>query len=80
MSNLFTKYTFLFVITVSIVLVISSCKNRKKTLKPEPVVAAEDTVGGKCRLDYKNAKALSRYVKENEFRFDWVSAKANVES
>lgn len=81
MINLFTKYIFLFVTTISILLGISSCKNRKKTLKTEPsVVAVEDTLGGKCRLDYKNAKALSRYVRENEFKFDWVSAKANVES
>lgn len=81
MINLLVKYTLLFITTLSILLGISSCKNRKKTLKTEPsVVATEDTLGGKCRLDYKNAKALSRYVKENEFKFDWVSAKANVES
>jgi hypothetical protein len=49
----------------------------KKT--EDVVVVPEDTLG-RCRLDYKNAKALSRYVKENEFKFDWVSAKANVES
>lgn len=81
MINLLVKYTFLFITTLSILLGMSSCKNRKKTIKTEPsVVAAEDTLGGKCRLDYKNAKSLSRYVKENEFKFDWVSAKANVES
>lgn len=81
MINLLVKYIFVVITTLSILLGISSCKNRKKTLKTEPsVVTAEDTLGGKCRLDYKSAKALSRYVKESEFKFDWVTAKANVES
>ena len=59
-----------------------SCKNKKKMQKTEQiaVVPSEDTLGGKCRLDYKTARALSRYVKENEFKFNGVNAKANVES
>jgi hypothetical protein len=57
-----------------------SCKNKKKLKKAEEVVVAPEDTLGKCRLDYKNAKALSRYIKENEFKFEWVSAKANVES
>ncbi|HOZ86554.1 MAG TPA: DUF4292 domain-containing protein [Bacteroidia bacterium] len=63
--------------------VMVSCKHRKKIQKPENVVTvppSEDTTNSKCRLDYKTARALSRYVKENEFKFTWVNAKANVES
>ena len=58
-----------------------SCKHKQKTLKTEqPSQAAVDSLAGRCRLDYKNAKALSRYMKENEFKFTWVNAKANVQS
>jgi len=62
--------------------VFLSCKHKKKILKPENAVttAPEDTINNRCRLDYKTARALSRYVKENEFKFTWVTAKANVES
>ncbi len=58
-----------------------ACKQKKKLQKTEtPVVLAEDTLNYKCKLDYKSAKTLSRHLKENEFEFDWVYAKANVES
>jgi len=59
-----------------------SCKNRKKLRKTENVVVVpfEDTINNKCKLDFKTAKALSKYAKENEFKFAWVNAKANVES
>lgn len=58
-----------------------SCKNKKKTIKTEaPVVVTEDTLNNRCRLDYKSARTLSKNVKENEFNFDWIYAKANVES
>ncbi len=62
--------------------VMFSCKHKKKMLKPENVVntATDDTTNNRCRLDYKTARALSRHVKENEFQFTWVNAKANVES
>ncbi|MBA3662849.1 MAG: DUF4292 domain-containing protein [Bacteroidetes bacterium] len=39
-----------------------------------------DTLSGRCRLDYKNSKALTKYIHENEFNFTWIAAKANVES
>lgn len=66
-----------------VLLLVSSCKSRQKgqpTAPTPPLVSAEDTAAGKCRLDFKTAKALSRYARENEFRFDWLSAKAEVES
>lgn len=56
-----------------------SCKH-KKDIQKTPSNVVEDTTIAKCKLDYKNAKTLSRHVKENEFQFDWIMAKANVES
>lgn len=71
-----------FFFTLLLLFSLESCKHKKKMQKTDlvPVVALEDTLGGKCRLDFKTAKALSRYVRENEFKFNWVYAKANVES
>ncbi|MGZ3919630.1 MAG: DUF4292 domain-containing protein [Bacteroidia bacterium] len=51
-------------------------KTEEAVLNPVGV----DTLTGRCRLDYKNSKALTKYIKENEFNYTWVSAKANVES
>ncbi len=59
-------------------------KHKKVTQStPTPIVepiATEDTTNLKCRLDYKNSKALIKYLKENELKFEWISAKANVET
>lgn len=69
------------VLLLSLLLAVSACKPKKSMQKTETQAAAvQDTLSGKCRLDYKNARSLSRYVRENEFKFDWVSAKANVEA
>jgi hypothetical protein len=73
------KYLLLIVALFSLV---TACKTKKKMQKyDQPVVKApEDTVAGHCRLDFKNARALSRYMKESELKFKWLFAKANVES
>lgn len=78
-SSSFPGYFFciLFVLAVSY-----SCRHKKKLQNVDaPVLTtnAEDSLN-KCRLDFKTARALSRYVKENEFQFSWLYAKANVES
>ena len=57
-----------------------SCKHKKKIQKTQPDTVISDTLTGRCRLDFKNSKTLSRNVKENEFNFIWVTAKANVET
>lgn len=60
-----------------------SCKHKKKIQKTESKQVAlivQDSLTDKCRLDYKSARTLSKHVKENEFQFKWVTAKANVES
>jgi Domain of unknown function (DUF4292) len=58
----------------------ASCKHKKKIQKTQTEVVITDTLVGRCKLDFKNSKALSKYVKENEFDFVWVTAKANVET
>lgn len=76
----FTKYSLsCFFLS----LLLMACHHKKKLQKTENLpasVSAEDTLNGKCKLDYKTSKALSRHVKEGEFKFNWVYAKANVES
>lgn len=77
-SNIKTISLLLFVLALA-----PACKHKKKMQKQEnqglnPV--NPDTLTGRCRLDYKNSKALTKYIKENEFNYDWISAKANVES
>ncbi len=76
-------YSVFFVLTFLVSPFFISCKHKKKIKKTEntPVTQmVEDTLAGKCRLDYKSARTLSRHVKESEFQFKWVTAKANVES
>ena len=57
-----------------------SCKQKKKVQRTQGEPIVTDTLTGRCRLDFKSAKTLSRHVKENEFNFTWVTAKANVET
>lgn len=80
MIRLVTKYHVLLLCII--VLFSTGCKHKKKIQKsePPPVTILEDTLGNRCRLDYKSARTLSRHVKESEFKFDWVNAKANVET
>jgi len=73
------RYSFLLLLPLIFLPALSSCKHKKKIQKTEDVVVS-DTLTGKCKLDFKNSKALAKYVKENEFSFKWVMAKANVET
>lgn len=61
---------------------LESCKSKRKARKKhiEPVVAIVDTTNERCRLDYKSSKTLIKHIHESEFDYDWVYAKANVES
>jgi len=74
-------FVFLFVFLFG-TLVFSSCKSKKKLQTQAPVaeLPTTDTVNSRCKLDYKSAKTLSKHVKESEFKFEWLSAKANVET
>jgi hypothetical protein len=72
------------ILVVLLLLSLTYCKHKKVTqTTPTTIVESkpiEDTTNSKCRLDYKNSKALIKYLKENELKFDWISAKANVET
>jgi len=54
-----------------------SCKS-KKHAQQTAVISVEDTLG-RCRLSFKTAKTLSRHIKENELKYEWIYAKADVE-
>lgn len=66
-----------------IVLIISfvgfnvSCKSKKKLKQKETVVVNADTLG-KCRIDFKNSKSLTKHIRENELKYDWLMLKSNV--
>jgi hypothetical protein len=60
--------------------VVISCKQRKHVQKTVTETVIADTLSGRCRLDFKSSKTLSNNIKENEFGFTWVNAKANVET
>jgi hypothetical protein len=59
---------------------VSGCKSKRKLKKENQVASSVDTTGDRCKLDFKNAKALTKYIKENELTYTWMYAKANVES
>lgn len=66
----------LLIVTISVF--FTDCK-RKKELEKTPV-STSDTSGGRCRLDFKSARTLIRHITENEFKYDWLSGKAEVQS
>jgi len=72
-------YRVFAVLCVFLIFTTSSCKSRKKTTKAaEQQKLPVDTLSGKCKLDYKNARALMRYMGEGEFKFEWLFMKSNV--
>ena len=54
-----------------------SCKSKKHVQKTDST-QMEDTIG-KCRLTFKTAKSLSKHIRENELKYNWLSAKADAE-
>ncbi len=68
-------------LVLMLILIGTSCKSRKKAKKQkEEVAVIKDTVNERCKLDFKSAKTLIKHIHENEFSFDWVYAKANVDA
>lgn len=68
--------------TVLVIIIgLSSCKHKKTLQQTTTVTPSEDTtLQGKCRLLFKTAKALSKHIRENELNYQWISAKADVET
>lgn len=48
--------------------------------KKDNVAVVADTVNERCKLDFKSAKTLIKHIRESEFNYDWVYAKANVDA
>lgn len=68
-------------LVLMLILIGTSCKSRKKAKKQKNEVAVvTDTLNERCKLDFKSAKTLIKHIHENEFSFDWVYAKANVDA
>lgn len=81
MNNLFSRKIGLWAIGMVVVFinVFATCKGKKHTQTTTTVVPA-DSLQGKCRLDFKSSKALSKYITESELKYDWIQAKADVET
>ncbi len=71
--------TCLVMLSLFLLQSLTACKSKKKIqiteVKPETPI---DSVG-RCKMDFKNAKALSALLHSHEFQYDWMYAKANVE-
>ncbi len=64
-----TSFLYLFGM-LFILSILSSCKNQQQ-------IALNN---GKCFLELKSSRVLTKNLKENEFKFDRLNAKLNVES
>ncbi len=60
----------LFILFLLSALLLTSCKHRQKIT----------LTNRKCILDFKNSKTLTANLKSNEFRFDRLNAKLNLEA
>ncbi len=68
-------------ILITLLFFVISCKYKQKTQKSkEAIITPLDLYNEKCKLEYKNSKNLCKLAKQNEFDFEWISAKANVSS
>lgn len=65
---------------VLLCLQLFGCKSRRKLPPKQPETVSLDTTGGRCRMDFKTAKVLTKYLKESAFNYDWIYAKAEVEA
>lgn len=77
-----TSHILLFTVSLLLMSTLNvGCKSRKKAKKQkEQLTTVTDTVNERCKLDFKSAKSLIKHIHENEFTYDWVYAKANVDA
>jgi len=68
---------FIRILILSLPVIFISCKP-KKHLAKKPITVV-DTTSEKCRMDFKNGKALSKRMNENELDYTYASAKFNCE-
>lgn len=74
------KIKILTYLLLSVFFVMYSCKSKKQVVNVQPQTQLEDSLTGKCKLNFKTAKALSKNIKDKELNFKWISAKADVET
>jgi hypothetical protein len=77
MTNLISRHIYLFIV-LSFLSFTIGCKHKKKLKQKDQVVIVDADTLGKCRLDFKNSKALTKYIAENELKYDWLFLKSNV--
>jgi hypothetical protein len=75
------QYISIYTISIFVVLFFMlSCKSKKHIQQTNAnPLQTEDTIG-KCHLGYKTAKVLSKHIKENELVYNWIYAKADVQT
>lgn len=71
--------SFFYLCLIGSFLVMLSCKSKKHVQQVAIQNQTEDTTG-RCRLQFKSAKSLSKHIKESELKYDWLYAKADVET
>jgi len=66
-------------ITLLLLLAVVACKHRKSEPVATPVVVVPvvDSLGH-CKMHTRNGRSLTRLMKDNELKFKWLSAKAEV--
>lgn len=69
--------SLLYISFFGMLLALASCKHKKELAK-NPVTVV-DTTSGKCRMDFKNGRSLSRRMNESELVYTYASAKLNCE-
>jgi hypothetical protein len=75
----------LFVLLISCLFTFVQCKAKKKIQKnSEPIdigVTSQegDSIYTKCQMDFKNSKALTAFIQENEFTYTSMVAKYDVQ-
>lgn len=72
-------YWITCLVILSFISFTPACKS-KKHAQQQPIANAETDTLGKCRLLFKTAKLLSKHIKENELNYNWIYAKADVET
>jgi hypothetical protein len=70
----------IFISCFAILFSLNGCKSKRRLKKENQAASSVDTTSERCKLDFKNSKALTKYIKENELTYTWMYAKANVES
>lgn len=57
-----------------------SCKSKKNLQQTNTNPLQTEDTTGKCHLGFKTAKVLSKHIKESELAYNWIYAKADVET